>query len=310
MCIVLLPWTRAAAQTDTPTEVPPTPAAESSSTSEPPGVQQCVEAHERAQVLRIDGRLIESRSALGACAHEACPDPLKHDCVTWREEVSQQIPTVILEALTNHGAASQVIVSVGDRVLVRVLDGRPLELDPGHYEFRFELPDGSSEVVAAMVKPGNRNVVVSADFRKEEPVVSSPTPAPPPQPVQSIPPPAPQAPLYRDPAPRMIPMGSYVLGGLAVASAGVAVGLGLSTNTKERNSREDCAPHCSAERVDEITTLALLTDISIGVALTSAVGAALIYAFSNDQPPSTVAVQPAVSYAPGGATYAGIRGSF
>jgi hypothetical protein len=256
-------------------------------------------------VLRIDGRLIASRSALGACAHDACPDPLKHDCVTWREEVSRQIPTVILEALTNQGAIGQATVSAGDRELTRVLDGRPIELDPGHYEFHFQLPDGSQEVVQALVKPGDRNLLVSADFRKE-----APTPAPPAAPVQSMPPPAAPPAIVEEPPAPEIPTGSYALGALAVASTGLAVGLGMSTNTKEENSREDCAPRCSARRVDEITTLALLTDISIAVAVSSAVGAVLIYGYSSRETASSVAVQPTVSYLPEGTAYAGIRGSF
>jgi hypothetical protein len=270
-------------------------------------VEQCVEAHERAQVLKIEGKLIESRSALRACAHDACPNPLKNECVTWREEVVQEVPTVVFEVLTNQGAPALATVRAGDRELTRTLDGRPVELDPGHYEFMFELPDGTTEVVSAMLKPGDRNVVVSADFRA---LVSAPSPVPPPAPIQPPTATPPVAPRVEAPPTRVVPSATYVLGGVALASAGAAVALGLSTNTKEQNSLESCAPNCSRERVDEITTLALLTDISMGFAVSAALGAALFYTFSGEEPPTTAALRPAVSYGPGGAAFGSVRGSF
>lgn len=274
-----------------------------------PTVEQCVELHERAQVLRIDGQLLESRAALGTCAGDACPDPLKQDCVTWREEVSQQIPTVIFEAITNHGAAAVATVSANGRELTRTLDGHPMELDPGHYQFRFELPDGSAEVVSALIKPGGKNVVVSADFRSEPPVAPAPAPAEP-VPTATLPPELPPPLPHEGPPRHAIPTGTYVLGALALAGTGVAIGLGVSTNTKQENSLESCAPKCSQNRVDEITTLALMTDISIGVAIGSTIGAALIYAYSNEEQWRAVSVAPTLFYVPDGTAYTGFSGSF
>ncbi len=290
-----------------PPQTDAAPPATVESPAPPPSVEQCVEAHERAQILRIDGKLLESRDALRACAHDACPSPLKNECVTWREEVRQQVPTVVFEVLTNRGAAALATVRAGDRELTRTLDGHPLELDPGHYEFTFELPDGAKQVVPAMVKPGDRNVVVSADFRSAEPAASQ---EPAPVPVQLPPPATPVGPMVEAPPSRVVPTATYVLGGVALASAGAAVALGVSTNTKEQNSLDDCAPSCSRQRVDEITTLALFTDISVGIAVSAAVGAALFYAFSEEEPPVTGTVRPAVSYGPDGAAFGSVWGSF
>ena len=84
-----------------------------------------------------------------------CPAVIQRDCVRWLDEVSTQIPTVVFEAITESGAAQRVTVKQGEQVLALELDGRPLAMNPGYYEFRFELPGEASKLVAVLLRTSN-----------------------------------------------------------------------------------------------------------------------------------------------------------
>jgi hypothetical protein len=264
-----------------------------------------VQAHEQAQVLRLDGNLMDSRTTLKACSVEACPAVVQRDCVQWLDEVSAQIPTVVFEAITETGAAQKVTVKAGDQTLTQALDGRPLEMNPGYYEFHFEISGRAPKVSAVLLKQGEKNRLVTVDFR--EPLPSTL------QPALSMQDTALARPASRTES-RPVPGSVYALGGLALVGAAAATVLGISTRTKEKNAYDDCAPRCSEERVDDIQQWALATDVSIGVALVAAVSAVVLYIrrpVVSEQAPNreapTVRGRVALSADVG---WAGIEGSF
>lgn len=266
--------------------------------------QECIRAHEQAQVLRLDGNLMQSRSALKACSLEACPAVVQRDCVRWLDEVSTQIPTVVFEAITDAGAAQRVVVKQNGQLLTRELDGRPLEMNPGYYEFLVELPGRDSKLVSVLLKQGEKNRLVSVDFRQApEPVAPPPlTPAPPPP---AVPPPV----LHSRP----IPTSVYVLGGVSLISAGAATILGINTSAKEDRAYEECAPRCPEERIDSIERWALATDVSIGVAVVTAVAATILYVrrpvVTEAAPTPAARVLPSFGWGKN-AGWAGVEGSF
>jgi len=224
--------------------------------------QECMRAHEQAQVLRLDGNLMQSKSALKACSLEVCPAVIQRDCVRWLDEVSTQIPTVVFEAITDAGAAQRVTVKQGEQVLALELDGRPFAMNPGYYEFRFELAGQAPKLVSVLLKQGEKNRLVSVDFRNlPTPSATNTALAPPPIAVSS----------------RPTPTSVYVLGGISVVGASTATILGINTWLKEDRAYEDCAPKCSEAEVDSIQHWALATDIAIGVAAVSAVTAVVLY---------------------------------
>src|SRR6187402_649139 len=165
--------------------------------------QECMRAHEQAQVLRLDGNLMQSKSALKACSLEVCPAVIQRDCVRWLDEVSTQIPTVVFEAITESGAAQRVTVKQGEQVLALELDGRPLAMNPGYYEFRFELPGEASKLVAVLLKQGEKNRLVSVDFREAPNASTTNTMATPPAPSVAV-------------SSRPTPTSVYVFAGLTV----------------------------------------------------------------------------------------------
>jgi hypothetical protein len=99
----------------------------------------CIEAHARAQELRIGGRWRKAQEELRACAQSSCPAPVVEDCARWHGELKRQMPSVVLAANGPDG---------GDTLDVRlIVDGAPLaerlpttavELDPGEHVVRLE----------------------------------------------------------------------------------------------------------------------------------------------------------------------------
>lgn len=268
--------------------------------------QACIRAHEQAQLLRLDGSLMQSRTNLKACSLEVCPAVVQRDCVRWLDEVSSQIPTVVFEAITDAGDAQRVVVKQGSQVLARELDGRPLEMDPGYYEFQLELPGHAPKVVSVLLKQGEKNRLVSVDFRQApEPAAVAGTVAP----LSPLPPP-PQVSAPSRPTPTSV----YVLGGVTLVSAGAATILGINTKAKEDRAYEDCAPSCPDERIDSIERWALATDVAIGVAIISAVTATILYVRRPEVtelvPASApLRVLPTVGWGKN-AGWAGVEGSF
>ena len=264
--------------------------------------QECMRAHEQAQVLRLDGNLMQSKNALKACSLEVCPAIVQRDCVRWLDEVSTQIPTVVFEAITQAGAAQRVTVKQGGQVLASELDGRPLAMNPGYYEFSFELPGQSPKFVAVLLKQGEKNRLVTVDFR-EPPNLSTANTAP------AAAPPTPVAVSSR-PTPTSV----YVLGGLSLVGASAATILGINTRVKEDRAYDECAPRCSEDRVDSIQRWALATDIAIGVTAVSAITAVVLYIqrpVVRELVPAREASKlvPVLSWAED-AAWAGVTGSF
>lgn len=247
---------------------------------------------------------MQSRSALKACSLEACPTVVQRDCVRWLDEVSSQIPTVVFEAITEAGAAQRVVVKQSEQVLTSELDGRPLEMNPGYYEFRFDLPGRDPKLVPVLLKQGEKNRLVSVDFRQApEPIIPSPlAPSPPP----AAPPPAETV------SSRPIPTSVYVLGGVSLVSAGAATILGINTRAKEDRAYEECAPRCPEDRIDSIERWALATDVSIGVAVVTAVAATILYVrrpVVTEVAPHSARMFPVVGWKKH-AGWAGVEGSF
>lgn len=293
---------------------PDLPASRAEATAEPalaePAVD-CVQAHEHAQVSRIDGHLMHSRSMLKQCSRQACPAAVQRDCVRWLDEVSSQIPTVVFEAITDAGAAQKVTVVSQQRVVTQELDGRPIQMDPGYYEFSFELPGRAPKSVSVLLKQGEKNKLVTVDFRVPA-AVSPPAPvlAPAPTAVSTSHPGPPGEPTTT----RSSSTAVYVLSGIAVAGALAATVFGVSTKTKNDNARESCAPDCSEKRIDEINRWAMVTDVSIAVAAGSAIAAVVVHLSQGSTAAAhrradSVAFKPSLGCSATGG-WAGLEGSF
>jgi hypothetical protein len=246
--------------------------------------RECVSSYERAQVLRNSGNMLEALDALVTCSQQVCHPALRTDCVQWHQEVKAAIPTVVLTARSPDQDLFDVRVYVDGKLVARRLDGRPIELNPGSHKFRFETANYAAEERQLLLVPGEklRAIVITFDDA-EQPDAAAPAPgsesplaaepsleSPPPAPVDA---PAPKA----APPSRPVPPLSYVFGAVALAGVAGFAGFGLSGLEDYNSLDSSCRPGCPSSDVDSVRTKLILADVSLGVAVASAVTATIFY---------------------------------
>jgi len=75
---------------------------------------------------------------LRQCADAACPAVIQADCTKWLTELEQSVPTIVIVARSEQGDETDVNVFLDGRPWIHHLDGKPVELDPGAHQLRFE----------------------------------------------------------------------------------------------------------------------------------------------------------------------------
>jgi hypothetical protein len=193
--------------------------------------EDCVNAYERAQELRLDRRLRAAREQLLLCARPTCPKAAVVDCSRWLQEVGEALPTILVSVVDDRGLA------IHDVRLT--LDGQPpvmgatgaISADPGRHVVRAEASEYLPAESAVVLQEGDKQRVVVL-------MLEAMTRAPKPPPPASLP-------------DRALPVRAtrsslaYLLGGAGLASLAAASyfwveGLGA------RSDVQACAPHCDA----------------------------------------------------------------
>jgi hypothetical protein len=225
-----------------------------------PAAEACINHHTSAQELRVSGKLLESRQEMRACAAEACPALLQHDCVTWLEQLETQIPSITFRATVDGVSRTDGTVFIDGVPHPELMGGRAVELNPGKHQLRFVLEGLAPYEEQLVSSEGER-------YRMVEVTLSSPTRG------------APPAKTHRP-----VPVASYVLGGVAVVAA-ISGGIWGASSLSLRNELEDsCAPACSQRRVDELRFRALVTDLSWGVSVSALIGASAFFLLRPELP--------------------------
>jgi hypothetical protein len=266
----------------------------------------CVEAYESAQQLRNAGKLTESRERLLVCSNEECPTAVRGDCATWLGEVESNLPSVVIEARLASGQETpDVNVWLDGQPFAKGLDGRALTLDPGVHTFRFESPSAGQIEQRVIIRQGEKNRKIVAQFGPEG-GAPGPSAAPPPAPK---PKPSLEA---EEGGSALYPTLPIVLTGVGVVGLGAFTAFALSGKNLEGKLRDSgCEPNCSGPRVDRVERLYLYADISLVAGLASLAGGAVTYFLLRDDkaPPSGARLQVNVGAAPGGG-FAGLSGRF
>lgn len=261
---------------------------------------ECLKAHEDAQVLRLDAKLVETKQALAACVVEGCPNAVRADCTEWMSQVVAATPSVVFAASSERGDETDVRVLMDGAELTLRLDGKAIELNPGPHTFRFELapyPGIEQEVV---LREGERERALAVRF-------GSAAAEPPPPPAR-----APISLPSEPPPPRPVPWVSVALGGVTLAAVASATTFGLIALNERRDKLDSCAPLCTDRQKRDVERPALAADISVAIALAS--GAAAIYTYWTRPElarPRTALKAPRLSCAVGaGASFLRYRGDF
>ena len=202
--------------------------------SSAPDTSACVQAYEQAQEQRQSGQLLEARGQLEVCARAACPKFIRSDCLTWDDELRAEIPTVVFAARSSGRDLSDVQVSLGERLLSARIDGEAIELDPGAYDFEFQLNGMPPVTQHVLISRGEKNRLLRAEF---EPAASGPAPdsgtSPPPNPQRSW----------------ALPV---IFGGVGVLGLAGFAGFGALGHSAESQLEKTCSPHCDKDQIANV----------------------------------------------------------
>jgi hypothetical protein len=174
------------------------------------------------------------------------------------------VPSIVLTVTSDKGAETQAHVTMDDQPLTEEIGGKPIEVDPGAHDLRFEIKGWPPQTIHVVVREGERNRIIEARFEKAKP--------PPPTTAGGFP-----AGPVEPTGPRPVPAATYVFGVLALGAAGMGTYFGLTTKQKFDEAKADCGPNCPASRADPIRLRAILADASFGTAVVSAGFAAYFF---------------------------------
>lgn len=128
-------------------------------------VQACLGASEKGQRARAAGRLREARDLFLVCGNESCPAMVRRDCAQWQSEVITMLPSVVFGAKDKQGRdLFDVTVSMDGETLLKKLDGKSVNVDPGPHTFTFEVAGAAPVTERALVKEGEKTRVVTVTF--------------------------------------------------------------------------------------------------------------------------------------------------
>jgi hypothetical protein len=212
-------------------------------------VDECVNASERGQRERDEGRLRAAREAFVSCAKDVCPTIVRRDCAEFASDVERRLPTAVFVARDERGEdLVDVTVSMDGARIANRMGAAGVPLDPGLHTFRFE-QRGQSVSVRVLLRDGEKNRPIVATF----------------------------APTKTGATARPVPTWTWVLGGVALAGGAAFAALRLTAVDEAKELDRTCAPSCATDRVDELRTQFVIADVALAVGIAAAVAATVLY---------------------------------
>jgi hypothetical protein len=263
----------------------------------PPAV--CMTEYRRGLKLEEGDQLLRARRAMALCSRSLCGAELSRKCKMHREQLAEEIPSVIPGLTDDKGAPlTEVEVTMDGEPLAPELDGRAIEIDPGVHEFAFSTAKGVIAKRKVAISSGQHNRAITVTVEPPKPPEVSQA-EPPPPPVRPAPPPPPEpvaAPVRLRPAPttedppyarRRAPRepladdgpgaGPYLLGAIGLIGVG---GYGLLTYWArgDNDALDQCSPFCPTTDIDHIRKMYLAADVSLGVGVVALVASTWLFA--------------------------------
>ena len=221
----------------------------------------CIRSYEQAQRLRKDGRLRASREELLSCSRPTCPKVTRRDCVPWLQQVEDALPTVVFAVRTSGGRdVADVRVSIDGTLVATRLDGKPVAVDPGMHELRFERDGDRPLEQSLLVSEGQKNREVAAVLEPLAPPRDDTQPAPP----------------KKSP-----PVLALVVGGLGLAITGVGAYFDIRGFGHAEDLRA-CTPVCPTSQRDTARTELLVGDVALGVGIVATAVAVWLFLTHRD----------------------------
>lgn len=223
----------------------------------------CIDAAEQGEKAQSSANLVEARELFTRCAASDCPSVLRHDCTTWLDETTRQLPSVVIGARDANGQDVLDATATVDGVRVQDrLDGTAIELNPGPHVIRVEGPKPLSAEQRVVIRAGQKSRAIVMTLAGSAESSASPAPAPPSSP-------GPSTDVTESPAHERgsggIPLGVVVFGGVGVVALGAFTYFGVSGKHDADHLRSTCAPACAPSDVDHAHTELIAADIALGV---------------------------------------------
>jgi len=270
---------------------------------------QCASAYEKSQELRAAGNLKAAHDMLVVCAQDFCPAFVQSDCAQWLTEVSRDLPTIVVVAKDKAGEdTTAVAVTMDGAELMKQLDGKAVNIDPGPHAFKFELEGADPIEQQIVIRQGQKDRVIAVSFAP----ATSETPTESPYGGTRNTSVADTGEVSRGPGP-LRPY-AYIAGGVGAASViGFAVLGGIAKGQENDLRSKNCAPNCSRSETDDIKTKYVVADVLLGVGIAGiGTGVALFFLSQPKKGPAPDAAGKLhfdVGAAPGTAL-ATLRGAF
>jgi hypothetical protein len=192
-----------------------------------PDPQACIQASDRGQSLRDEGKYRDARATLLQCARDTCPPVIVKSCAGWLRDLDELAPTLVLDARDAHGNdIADVSVTFDGAPIASRLDGRPIEVDSGEHVLRFERPGSVPAEQKLILRAGEKARVVKVTMQSAAAAEPPPLPETPPEPQ----PPPPEAVT----SPRHVTAAALMLG--AVITGGSGIYLALRAHHDEDNA--------------------------------------------------------------------------
>ena len=231
-------------------------------------VDACVEGADKSQQLRDQGKLIEAREQLIACAASSCPAAVAKQCARWLHEVDAAIPSVVLRVRSADGAdVADAEVTLDGASRSGTLAGKPIALDPGPHELAFKRGDETA-TAKIVVRASEKNRLVDVTLVGPAKVVVTPPPPPPP-------------PVVEEQSGFRFPWTTGVFLGVAVASFAGTAALVAVASSDAGSLRSTCAPTCAGSDVDAAHTKLVAANVTFGVGIASVALAAIFLIAAN-----------------------------
>lgn len=235
--------------------------------------RECVAAHEEGQVARRDAHLREARRRFVACASDACPLDVRKDCSAQLDEIDARLPSVIVDARDHGISVADARVSVDGVVMAERLSGLALPMDPGAHTLRVECTGARVREQTILVNEGDKRTRFTVDCDDGSAPAAKALPAGPPQ-------------------ARSIPVGTWVLAGVAVAALASFGTFGALGQAKESSLATSCAPACTDHEVAPARTQFLIADVSLVAAVIAGAGALVIALWPDSSGPRAPVTRP------------------
>jgi hypothetical protein len=234
----------------------------------------CADAHLAGQITRSEGRLLQAREHFTLCGAESCPSVLRSECGQLLEEVSRELPALMVVAKDEAGGdVLDYQVFIDGVATPNSSMGKPL--DPGTHALRVTAPGFESVELSFSLRVGEQRRRLDVRLRREGVVEQRPV-----------------WPLF-------------VFGGVAAVGVSTFVVAGLDARSSEREL-ETCSPNCAQDRVDSVETKYIVANVGLGVGLAALASGGVWWWLTADREPQ----QAQVALGLGGLTSVSVRGQF